>query len=50
MRAQEKLEEPQEAMSATAFPKELESQFRNRPRPSPPRPGTTGQDSSAALI
>lgn len=35
MRAQEELEEPQEAMSATAFPKELESQFRNRPRPSP---------------
>lgn len=40
MRAQEELEEPQEAKFATAFPKEHEYGLRNRPPP--PRPGIVG--------
>lgn len=58
MRAQEELEEPQEATSATAFPKEQESGLRNcfprhpTPRPAHPRhaPVLWGLDSREALI
>lgn len=51
MRAQEELEEPQEAMSATAFPNEQESGLRNPP-PAHPRhaPVLWGLDSREALI